>query len=50
MKMTTRKLASRATDSFIEIICYYLVVLSASGVLFAYFEDKPLFESFCGLV
>lgn len=44
--MTKRKLISRATDSFVEIICYYLVVLSLSGVLFAYFEDKPLFESF----
>ncbi len=44
--MTKRKLISRATDSFIEIICYYVFVLSLSGVLFAYFEDKPLFESF----
>lgn len=41
-----QKLAARATDSFAEIIVYYLVVLSASGFLFSYFEDKPLFESF----
>ena len=40
------KLIARATDSFVEIICYYLVVLSVSAGLFGYFEGKPLFESF----
>jgi voltage-gated potassium channel len=40
------RLLSRATDSFPEIISYYLLILAVSGFLFAYFEDKPLFESF----
>ncbi|KXK00635.1 MAG: Ion transport protein [Acidobacteria bacterium OLB17] len=40
------KLIARATDSFPEIIAYYLATLTVSGVLFAYFEGKPLFESF----
>ncbi|CAN5369027.1 hypothetical protein BH10ACI2_BH10ACI2_19310 [soil metagenome] len=37
---------SRATDTFCEIIVYYLVVLTASALLFSYCEDKPIFESF----
>ena len=41
-----QRLAARATDSFTEIIVYYLIILGASGFLFSYFEDKPLFESF----
>ena len=41
-----QRLAARATDSFAEIIIYYLVILGLSGFLFSYFEDKPLFESF----
>ena len=41
-----QKLVTRATDSFTEIIIYYLIILGASGLLFSYFEDKPLFESF----
>jgi len=41
-----QKLVARATDSFTEIIVYYLVTLVASGLLFPYFEDKPIFESF----
>ena len=41
-----QKLITRATDSFAEIIGYYLVTLLLSGFLFSYFEDKPLFESF----
>jgi voltage-gated potassium channel len=40
-----RRLISRATDSLPEIIAYYLVILLLSGGLFAYFEDKPIFES-----
>lgn len=40
-----QKLLARATDSFAEIIGYYLTTLILSGVLFSYFEDKPLFES-----
>jgi voltage-gated potassium channel len=40
------KTLSRATDTFPEIIAYYLSVLALSGGLFSYFEDKPLFESF----
>ena len=40
-----QRLVARATDSFAEIILYYLIILGLSGFLFAYFEDKPLFES-----
>src|SRR5688572_2601171 len=40
-----QQLAARATDSFAEIILYYLVTISASGILFSLFEDKPFFES-----
>ncbi len=40
-----QKVVARATDSFTEIICYYLATLALSGVLFSYFETKPLFES-----
>lgn len=40
------KLISRATDSFAEIIVLYLAVLAVSGLLYGYFESKPLFESF----
>ena len=41
-----QSLVARATDSFTEVIAYYLTILAASGLLFSYFEDKPLFESF----
>jgi|SRR5688572_30967208 len=41
-----QKLIVRATDSFREIIVYYVVILALSGLLFSYFEDKPVFESF----
>lgn len=41
-----QQLAARATDSFAEIILYYVIILGLSGFLFSYFEDKPLFESF----
>jgi voltage-gated potassium channel len=41
-----QKIVARATDSFTEILAYYLTTLIASGLLFSYFEDKPLFESF----
>jgi voltage-gated potassium channel len=40
-----KRLAARATDSFTEIIIYYLIILGLSGFLFSYFEAKPLFES-----
>ena len=36
----------RATDSFREILAYYLFIITASGFSFAYLEDKPVFESF----
>jgi voltage-gated potassium channel len=41
-----QKLLARATDSFTEIIVYYVTTLVLSGLLFSYFEDKPIFESF----
>ena len=40
-----QQLAARATDSFGEIILYYLLTIASSGILFSYFEDKPFFES-----
>lgn len=36
---------AKATDTFPEIILYYLIVLAVCGSLFSYFEDKPLFDS-----
>ena len=44
--MNIRRTMTRATDTFAEIIFYYLFCLSVSGILFSYFEDKPLFDSF----
>lgn len=41
-----KKTVSRATDTFPEIICYYIVIVGSSGFLFSYFEDKPLIDSF----
>lgn len=42
---TTNKIISRLTDSFPEIISYYILIIALSGLLFSYFEEKPLFES-----
>ncbi|MEQ1923867.1 MAG: potassium channel family protein [Pyrinomonadaceae bacterium] len=36
---------TRATDSFGEIILYYILVLGLSGLAFSYLEDKPILES-----
>lgn len=46
--MTTKvkKTLSRATDTFREIIVYYVIIIVLSASLFGYFEDKPLFDSF----
>ena len=41
-----KKTISRATDTFREIIVYYVVIIVASALLFGYFEGKPLFDSF----
>lgn len=41
-----RQTITRATDTFPKIIFYYLIILTAAGSLFSYFEDKPLFDSF----
>ncbi len=41
-----RSVISRATDSFGEIIAYYLIIIFTAGFLFSYFEEKPIFESF----
>ena len=41
-----KKTFSRAVETFPEIILYYVLVLSTAALLFSYFEDKPLFESF----
>lgn len=45
MKHVKKKI-STATDTFREIIVYYIVVIASAGLLFSYFEDKPLFDSF----
>lgn len=37
---------SRATDSFREILAYYVIVIVASALLYSYFEDKTYFDSF----
>lgn len=36
---------SKATDSFTEILFYYILVIAGSGFLFAYFEDKSVPDS-----
>lgn len=41
-----KKLISRATDSFLEIIAAYIVVIALSATLYSYLEDKPLFDAF----
>ena len=41
-----KKKLSLATDSFREIIIYYLVTLAVSALLFSWLEDKPIFDSF----
>ena len=40
-----KHMIAKATDTFPEIILYYLIVLAVCGSLFSYFEDKPLFDS-----
>jgi voltage-gated potassium channel len=40
-----KSFVSRATDSFIEIIAYYIGIIVLCGLLFSRFEDKPIFES-----
>lgn len=37
---------ARLTNTFPEILAYYLTILAVTGLLFSYFEDKPLFDSF----
>lgn len=41
-----KKTISRATDTFPEILCYYVIIVGSAGLLFSYFEDKPLIDSF----
>jgi len=41
-----RKKVSRATDTFAEIFTYYIAVIAISAVLYSYFEDKGVFDSF----
>ena len=36
----------RLTRTLPEVLVYYLLVLAVAGFLFAYFEDKSLFDSF----
>jgi voltage-gated potassium channel len=43
--MNPRKTISDATNTFAKIMLIYLTVLVLSGGFFAYFEDKPIFES-----
>lgn len=45
-RSTITKIITRATDSIFEILIYYVFTLVASALLFAHFEEKPLFESF----
>lgn len=41
-----KKTLSRATNTFPEILTYYLTVITLSGLFYSYLEDKPLFDSF----
>lgn len=41
-----RKKIARATDTFAEILAYYITIIVTAAFLFSYFEDKPLFDSF----
>lgn len=41
-----RKSLSRATDTFGEILAYYILVIAAAALLYSFLEDKPLFDSF----
>src|SRR5688500_3465045 len=41
--MTTQ--LKRATDTFIEIVLIYVVLLLSAGVAFSYLEAKPLLDS-----
>lgn len=45
-RTTITRIITRATDSIFEILFYYVATLAASALLFSYFEEKPLFESF----
>lgn len=35
----------RATDSFLEVFCYYIGILLAASLAFSFFEGKTLLES-----
>ncbi len=35
----------RLTRTLPEVLIYYVLVLAVSGLLFSYFEEKPLFDS-----
>ncbi len=41
-----KKSISRATDTFREILLYYVGVIVASALLYSFLEDKPIFDSF----
>lgn len=41
-----KKRISQATDTFLEIMLYYLCVIVVSALLYSYLEDKPIFDSF----
>ncbi|MEQ1605783.1 MAG: potassium channel family protein [Pyrinomonadaceae bacterium] len=41
-----RKIITKGTDTFAEIFAYYIGVIAVSAMLFSYFEDKPMFDSF----
>lgn len=45
-RTTITRIITRATDSIFEILFLYVLTLGASALLFSYFEEKPLFESF----
>lgn len=35
----------KATDTFIELISYYLIIILSSGLLFSFFEHKKIADS-----
>lgn len=40
-----KKLITKATDTFKELVIYYLLIITSSGILFSIFEHKKIIDS-----
>ncbi|HEY2847629.1 MAG TPA: potassium channel family protein [Pyrinomonadaceae bacterium] len=40
-----KKTLAHATNTFPEVLCYYLIVLLICGVAYSFIEDKPFFDA-----